>query len=144
MVPYQQHAITQTGITMSETKVVDFQARRQNKQRETELDASVSRHPAGKMKPATEPVKQNTETRELIHLSLQDAIAPGMAMTNIEEIEYRLQRLDAVLEHSVTFMSDTDAARLVKHIKEAIHSTAEVSYFEGLAEGYTADDNDLE
>lgn len=129
---------------MSESKVVDFQSRRRTKQRETELDASVSRHPAGKMKPAAEPVKQNTETRELIHLSLKDAVAPGMAMTNVEEIEYRLQRLDAVLEHSLAFMSDTDAARLVKHIKEAIHSTAEVSYFEGLAEGYTANDDDLE
>lgn len=128
---------------MSDAKILDFQARRQSKQQDTELNASVSRHPAGKLRPvASAPVKQNTETREFVHLSLKDAVAPGMAVTNIEEIEYKLQRLDAVLEHSSAFMSAPDFALLVRSIKEAVKSTAEVSYFEGLAEGYTANDED--
>lgn len=137
---------------MSDAKILDFQAHKKTQKpiNDAELNASVSRHPAGKMKPfeptKPEQVKMNPDPniREFIHLSIKDAVAPGISMTNVEEIEYHLHRLDAVLEHATAFMSDTDTARLVKSIKNALHATAEVSYFEGLAEGYTADDDDLE
>lgn len=137
---------------MSDAKILDFQAHKkaQKPAKDAELNASVSRHPAGKMKPVEptkpEQVKLNPtpDVRDFIHLSLKDAVSPGISMTNVEEIEYHLHRLDAILDHATAFMSDTDAARLVKGIKNALHATAEVSYFEGLAEGYTADDDDLE
>lgn len=99
------------------------------------LDASVKRHPAKGNTPA--PV-------EPAYIATKDILPAGMQTTNIDEIEYRIQRLDAVLAHMGAQNSPADMKRLVKHIKEAMYSTAEITYFEGLAEGYTSYENEEE
>lgn len=97
------------------------------------LEASVKRHPAkGKTPIPVEPA----------FIAAKDILPAGMQTTNIDEIEYRIQRLDAVLAHMGAQNSPADMKRLVKHIKEALYSTAEITYFEGLAEGYTSYENE--
>jgi hypothetical protein len=93
------------------------------------LEASVKRHPAKGGTPVPETPA---------FIAAKDILPAGMQTTNIDEIEYRIQRLDAVLAHMGAQNSPADMKRLVKHIKEAMYSTAEITYFEGLAEGYTS------
>lgn len=99
------------------------------------LDASVRRHPAK----GNNPVEATPA-----FIAAKDILPAGMQTTNIEEIEYRIQRLDAVLAHMGAQNSPADMKRLVKHIKEAMYSTAEITYFEGLAEGYTSYEDEEE
>lgn len=103
----------------------------------TELDASVSRHPAGKARAqAPEPVPENIVDYD--YIGVKQVIPAGMQTTNIEEIDYRIKRLDAVLSSVAQRTSQTDMARLTQYIREALVTTAEITYFEGLAEGYTS------
>lgn len=100
-----------------------------------DLNASVSRHPAGKSQSTSIPAETNVDYD---YIGVKQILPAGMQTTNIEEIDYRIQRLDAVLSSIATRTSETDMARLSQFIKEALVTTAEITYFEGLAEGYTS------
>lgn len=99
------------------------------------LDASVTRHPAGKQQ---NPEPATPETPDYDYIGVSQILPAGMQTTNIEEIDYRIKRLDAVLENLAYKVSETDMKRLTTFIREALVSTAEITYFEGLAEGYTS------
>lgn len=101
----------------------------------TALDASVSRHPAGKAKAPAAPVEEDASYD---FIGVKQILPAGMQTTNIDEIDYRIQRLDAVLASISSRTSETDMARLTQFIREALVTTAEITYFEGLAEGYTS------
>jgi hypothetical protein len=108
-----------------------------DKEESAALDASISRHPAGNSRPpVAPPVAENTVDHE--YIGVKQILPAGMMTTNIEEIDYRIQRLDAVLSSVAQRTSQTDMARLTQFIKEALVTTAEITYFEGLAEGYTS------
>lgn len=101
----------------------------------SELNASVSRHPAGKAQVPTPPAE---EEATYAYIGVHQVLPAGMQTSNIQEIDYRIQRLDAVLKSVASRTSETDMARLTQFIKEALVTTAEITYFEGLAEGYTS------
>lgn len=100
-----------------------------------ELEASVSRHPAGNAKTPSAPIEEDVN---YAYIGVKDVLPAGMQTTNIAEIDYRIQRLDAALLSVASRTSETDMARLTQFIKEALVTTAEITYFEGLAEGYTS------
>ena len=102
------------------------------------LDASVSRHPAGKASSAPPTVSATEDIADYDFIGVKQIIPAGMQTSNIEEIDYRIRRLDAVLASVAQRTSQTDMARLTQFIKEALVTTAEITYFEGLAEGYTS------
>lgn len=97
----------------------------------TEIKAAVKRHPAGN-------ALTGSTDDDHVYLGTKEILPAGIQTINLEEINYRVKRLDAVLAHMGAQNSPADMKRLVKHIKEAMYTTAELTYFEGLAEGYTS------
>lgn len=108
---------------------------KENSSNNSALDASVTRHPAGKQ---SKQEVSSPEFADYDYIGVSQILPAGMQTSNIEEIDYRIKRLDAVLENLSAKVSETDMKRLATFIREALVSTAEITYFEGLAEGYTS------
>lgn len=106
-----------------------------NTDTEAALDASISRHPAGNAKT---PVMETDLEAPYSYIGVKQILPAGMQVTNIQEIDYRIRRLDVALENLSQRTSETDMARITQFIREALVTTGEITYFEGLAEGYTS------
>lgn len=131
------HIELRMGFVIMAADIIAFPQDRSNRKKENDpsgLDASVSRHPAGKAKPVTPEAPSD----DFSFIGVRQILPAGMETTNIKEIDYHINRLDVVMQSVAGRTSSTDMAMLAKYIRQALITTAEITYFEGLAEGYTS------
>lgn len=127
-------------------RIIDFPMDRINipgdktkaKPKDKSLNGSMSRHPS-----KVAPKKPSTAS-ENAFINLSDVLAKGMLDTNTEEVAYHLDRLDVILTHFTSKLNPEELAMMTRDLTKAMATLSELSYNEGLAEGYFAGDEDRE